>query len=374
MKTGMTAGVLLVIATSSLRAQQWSAEAHAGRIRSALDPASSAYESVAVGIRYERSHTAFRISAGVPTRSAAPLWGAAAAAHRFAARPGLLIAGVDVAANGFVLLDRAAETRELPGPFQPPTTTVAQSGFAGAAQVMPVLGIETAKLHVHVRGGASQYVSEIGEQRRDRRVTLADAQLTLFPTPAIAFMPAVRHFIAEEADYTMASVTGFAGVGKLNVWGSVGRWLNADDRAATWSAGASLRLDDRWQLSASGRRDVLDPLYATPDQTSWSLGLAMKLGGVTPRMPAAVVNAGMTIIKLPAAQSPAAPRVAGDFSGWTPQPMQRRGDHWIYQVALQPGVYNYAFVDANGAWFVPEKHPGRKRDGMGGDVAVLVVR
>jgi hypothetical protein len=54
--------------------------------------------------------------------------------------------------------------------------------------------------------------------------------------------------------------------------------------------------------------------------------------------------------------------------------MQRSGNHWVYTVALKPGVYNYAFVDPNGDWFVPEKHPGRKQDGMGGEVAVLVVR
>jgi hypothetical protein len=53
--------------------------------------------------------------------------------------------------------------------------------------------------------------------------------------------------------------------------------------------------------------------------------------------------------------------------------MQRRGDAWVYSVTLEPGTYNYAFVDAQGEWFVPEKHPGRKSDGMGGVVAVLVV-
>ena len=54
--------------------------------------------------------------------------------------------------------------------------------------------------------------------------------------------------------------------------------------------------------------------------------------------------------------------------------MQRAGSDWTYSVAIQPGVYNYAFVDAQGEWFVPENHPGRKSDGMGGHVAVLVVQ
>jgi hypothetical protein len=53
--------------------------------------------------------------------------------------------------------------------------------------------------------------------------------------------------------------------------------------------------------------------------------------------------------------------------------MQRTGERWTITVALAPGVYNYAFVNSRGDWFVPEKHPGRKADGMGGHVAVLVV-
>ena len=54
--------------------------------------------------------------------------------------------------------------------------------------------------------------------------------------------------------------------------------------------------------------------------------------------------------------------------------MERDGDQWTYTVALARGVYNYAFVGADGTWFVPESVAGRKDDGMGGHVAVLVVR
>ena len=53
--------------------------------------------------------------------------------------------------------------------------------------------------------------------------------------------------------------------------------------------------------------------------------------------------------------------------------MQRSGEHWTFTVALARGVYNYSFVNERGEWFVPVKYPGRKDDGMGGHVAVLVV-
>jgi hypothetical protein len=90
--------------------------------------------------------------------------------------------------------------------------------------------------------------------------------------------------------------------------------------------------------------------------------------------PAAVHESGRATIRLPVKNAPGAPLVAGDFTNWKPQPMQRSGDAWIFNVTLQPGVYNYSFVDAQGEWFVPEQHPGRKKDGMGGIVAVLVVK
>jgi hypothetical protein len=54
--------------------------------------------------------------------------------------------------------------------------------------------------------------------------------------------------------------------------------------------------------------------------------------------------------------------------------MERDGSFWTYRVAAQPGVYNYAFVAPDGTWYVPEAVPGRKDDGMGGHVAVLVIR
>jgi hypothetical protein len=37
-------------------------------------------------------------------------------------------------------------------------------------------------------------------------------------------------------------------------------------------------------------------------------------------------------------------------------------------------VYNYSFVAPDGTWYVPQSVPGRKDDGMGGHVAVLVIR
>jgi hypothetical protein len=365
------------VAAAPASGQQWSVVAQAGRIPSSLDAANSAFASATIGLQYDQLSSLFRISAGVPTAADQPLWASVAGSHRFAARNGSLVAGFDVAANGFVMRDRGEGTPEVGDVFPQPGLVPAQSqsGIAGALQALPVIGLETSRLQLHVRGGVSRYVSEFAEQRRDRNVALADAQLTFAPTPSWAIVPVVRHFSAAEDVYTFGGVTAVAGSGPLSVWGSTGRWIGLEDQDMTWAAGASLRVRDRVTLLASGRRDVIDPLYGTPGQDAWNIGVSIKLGRVPPStVPVLAVSAGArATIRLTATQSSAAPRVAGDFTNWKPQPMQRRGDAWVYSVSLEPGLYNYAFVDAQGEWFVPENHPGRKSDGMGGAVAVLVV-
>ena len=370
--------LLFLVVTATPLAAQWSVEAQAGRIRSALHPSSEGFESIALGVRYDQMNSLFRVSAGIPTGGDQPLWGSIAGAHRFALRPGMFVAGVDVAANAFVLHDRVQRTQEIEDVFRQRRVVPApaQSGYAGAFQAMPVIGVETSKIQAHVRAGVSRYASEFADVRFDRTVTAADAQLTLLPSSSVAIMPVVRHFIADEGDHTYGGVTAVAGKSGLTVWGSTGQWLTLDQQEITWAAGASLRLQERLTLSGSARRDVFDPLYNTPGQTAWQVGVAVKLGNVAPLSAPvpAVFDAGKATIRLPAAHTAAPPRVAGDFTNWKPQPMQRSGDAWVYAVSLQPGVYNYAFVDESGNWFVPEKYPGRKQDGMGGVVAVLVVK
>jgi hypothetical protein len=89
---------------------------------------------------------------------------------------------------------------------------------------------------------------------------------------------------------------------------------------------------------------------------------------------APVAPGGRRMIGIPAGAAKGTPSIAGDFNGWTPEPMRREGSRWVWTGVLAPGVYHYAFVAADGTWFVPESVPGRQDDGMGGHVAVLVVR
>jgi hypothetical protein len=376
-KANLLPALLVMIAfVQPAFAQQWSVEAQAGRIRSALDPASAGYESIMVGARYDHINSQFRISVGVPTTADQPFWGALNGNHRFAFRPAGFLAGLDVAGSALLLQGREHRTQQNNGPLQPPqvVTTPAQSGYAGVLQALPLVGIEGVKVQLHVRGGISHYTSDIADFAYDRTVKLADAQLTFLPTASLMLLPSVRYVAADDGNYTYAGVTAAVGTGAFSFWGSAGSWTNVDSEPMSWAAGANVNVHERVTLTTSARRDPFDPVYGTPAQDSWNVGMVVKLGDIPSKRLPAVVERGNAVIRLPVSQATSAPRVAGDFNSWKPQPMQRSGSAWIFTIKLDPGVYNYAFVDDQGEWFVPAKHPGRKSDGMGGTVAVLVVR
>ena len=82
----------------------------------------------------------------------------------------------------------------------------------------------------------------------------------------------------------------------------------------------------------------------------------------------------MVVLRLPVGDAPPGNvSIAGDFNNWQAAPMQRENGEWVARLPLAPGVYHYAFRSAKGEWFVPETASGRRDDGMGGHVAVLVV-
>jgi hypothetical protein len=359
-------------------AQQWHAEVQAGRIRSALDASGTAAQTLAVGLNYRATNSGLGFSLGVPTSQGEPLWGAVNGSHRAAFYTGGFVFGVDVSGSGYVMHDRAERIRNVPDVFGRPqvVTEPPITGNAFAVQAAPVLGYEAARWQLHARTGAAHYRSQFGEIERSRTVILSEVQLTVAPTSAFALVPAIRRFAADGTQQLYAGFTAIAGNDVGSVWASAGTWPNVDSTGVSWGVGATLKLLSRASLTASGRHDAFDALYLNPAQTSWSVGVSIRIGGATPSalpVPAAYEN-GRAAIRLDAARAGAQPMIAGDFTNWRPRPMQRTGNSWTYTAELAPGVYNYAFVDAQGNWFVPEDYPGRKSDGMGGTVAVLVVR
>ncbi len=162
----------------------------------------------------------------------------------------------------------------------------------------------------------------------------------------------------------------------VQAWVRAGKWIGTQLDDAAWGAGVGVALGTRATLWASARQEAPDPLYWNAARRSWSVGVTRRLGqgapAVLPLAPRQEI--GGVVIEVSASDAPGTDlAIAGDFSNWQLVPMRREGDQWTVLLSLAPGVYHYAFRSGSGDWFVPASASGRRSDGMGGHVALLVV-
>jgi hypothetical protein len=54
--------------------------------------------------------------------------------------------------------------------------------------------------------------------------------------------------------------------------------------------------------------------------------------------------------------------------------MEQEGAFWVTNLDLPPGLYRFAFLDAEGNWFLPESVVHRVPDGFGGENGIIVVQ
>ena len=377
MRAAAARAVLLVIAlVPPASAQGWTTEARFGRHAFDLSPTGApSSTTLSFGLGAAQGDSRFGLSAGVPMGAEEPWWGATDLRDRSELELGAVTIGVETAGQGFV--QRYARSVETPGgPLQPPTLTEDVTwGWGVAAQVLPFVGASVGAIDLEARLGGSIYRTGLGDRSASRAVLLGDVRAATMISDRTVLSGEARRFAAEDGQWTYAGV-GVAGTfNAVDAWVKAGRWLGADANTP-WAGGASLRLGHATDLFFEARRDILDPLYGSTARESWTLGVRVGLGepDVEVEEPVPAGYDGRTAtIALDARQAGESPRIAGDFNGWTPEPMTRAGGRWVWRGALEPGVYEYAFVDADGEWFVPASVPGRKDDGMGGHVALLIV-
>ena len=372
----------LLAVPSAVRAQEWRATARFGRVTYESTPAgASANSSAVLGVARTGARDWLGASAALPLGED-PFWASLGGWQRLETPPGAAGLLLDLAGHGFIQRQRTATVAgpapapgPLPLPTEPPAPTrTDRSGQGIGGEVMAGAYAGSGRLRIEARGGVAAQRSELGNTRQARALPTGDARLSVLLYP-IAIRVESRGWLDEGATRAYVGTTIQYARGPLRLWGSFGGWPAGGIDRLSWSAGAGTGLVPGVELELGGRGPAFDPLYLSSTATSLWAGLSLRLAGS--RAPAAPVPArdrdGQAVIGLPVRAAPGAPSIAGDFTGWTPVPMRRHGSRWVWKGTLAPGVYHYAFVTADGTWFVPESVPGRQDDGMGGHVAVLVV-
>lgn len=384
---GVVAGALAH--PGSAAAQEWRVDVLGGRDHVEQGPVAVGSSTLLVGVRASGAERWAGLFAGVPVESEQTAWGALAGSARLFAGAAPVRLGMQLAGQAFAQRARDADEGPgdglLPGLGQagrgnPLVREVPKAGGWGAGgEALAVLRWERGPVGAEARAGATHYHSDFADQPFSRTLPQMHLQTSWAPDRRTLLQLESRRFWSAESGLARIDLTVLGVAGPATLWGSVGRWVEGPSRGAPWAAGVRLSLERRLELVASTRHEPFEPLYGTPDRTTWSVGLSARLGA--PRTPPPPVphryRDGVATVALPVSAVPESrttPRIAGDFNAWTPEPMRREGDRWTFDVAADPGVYNYAFVSDDGEWFVPESVPGRKDDGFGGHVAVLVVQ
>ena len=282
---------------------------------------------------------------------------------------------LDLSAHGFAQRQAQSGTTPVPGPLGGSIPIQNERfGLGAGGELMAGVRAAAGMAHAELRGGGVVQRSQLGDAISQRTLPSADARFSLGTLP-ISLLAEVRGWFDDGVTHTRSGATLQFAQGPLVLWGSAGAWMSGGVDGADWSAGGSVALNPLIEFNAGGRGNSFDPLYRSTTATSWWAGMSIRLGGASIArvpVPARYVD-GRATVRIEASQVKGAPSIAGDFTNWKPVPMQRQGSHWSWIGTLEPGVYNYAFVAEDGTWFVPESVPGRKDDGMGGHVAVLVV-
>ncbi|HEX6614900.1 MAG TPA: glycogen-binding domain-containing protein [Gemmatimonadales bacterium] len=380
---GLLTAVALFAAPRDAWAQQWHASTRVGRVTYEGAPAGAAAgSSFVLGLGRSAVRDWFGLSAAIPLGDD-PFWAALGGWQRLATRgtAGLLL---DLSATGFIQRQTSTETigpAPTPGPLPlPPAAPVPvrsdPSGQGIGGELMAGGFAGSAPLRLELRAGVAAQRSRLGETLQERALPTGDATVSLALAPPLVLQAQSRAWLDDQTTHAYLGGTLQYARGPFRVSGSLGRWVAGGlvDRTA-WSVGGGAAVARDLELQLGARGNAFDPVYLSASRTSVWGGLSVRIGGVRPIAApvAARTHDGRATIELRARDARGAPSIAGDFTGWKPVPMRREGSRWTYTAQLAPGVYHYAFVAADGTWFVPESVPGRQDDGMGGHTAVLVV-
>jgi len=347
---------------STVFAQSLALDLSAGQIVYQPLPADVATNNAAATLRYDSPQSVWLYgTAAIPFGGTDSRWVGFGIGDRFVhptSSSRRVNLGADIGAHGFVFRDAMLDQR----------------GNGGFAEAMPFVQVPAGFATFEVGGGwRGQTLSYAGTV--DTRHVFEARAHGVHGTVWILESDA-RWVRASEGVYPFFGAGLRYGGTPVQAWLQTGKWFSSTLDDAAWGAGIDVKLSDRLALWSSVHHQAPDPLYWNLPRRSWNVGITRRFTGAGLKQPAQAMHAsaGGLLIRVSAADvEGAAVSVAGDFNGWHPVAMQREGREWLAYLHLAPGVYHYAFRSERGEWFVPASVPGRRDDGMGGYVAVLVV-
>ncbi len=343
------------------QAQMWSVDVAAGR---------AVYDPVATGVgtsnlsgtvRYDAVRGAWvYASAAAPLGEGDSAWGALGVGSRVtpAGSEGRRTTlGLDVSADAFVFRDAVAS----------------YVGRGATLTAIPFVSVAAGDADLEVRAGWRGHT--LTAPGATERRGLVETGVRAAYGRAVQVRGEATWWHTGEAIYPfVGGAVSYAGPA-VQVWAGVGKGLHNDLDDTAWNAGAQFSLGARSVVWTRVGLEAPDPLYWNAPRRIWSLGVTRSFGRSAPTRPRLPAPDGPdVVIRVLASTVPDAPLfVAGDFNGWRPMAMNRDGGDWLIRLSLDPGVYHYAFRSGGDEWFVPSSVAGRRDDGMGGHVAVLVV-
>ncbi|MBI3047216.1 MAG: hypothetical protein HYY76_02790 [Acidobacteria bacterium] len=343
------------------RAQGWSIDVSAGQVVYDPSSANAGTNNIMGTVRYDARRGAWVYgTAAAPLRTGDPLWGAFGTGGRFlpsgsASRRANL--GLDLGAHGFLFRDALVEV----------------TGRGVSIDAMPFVSLSSAAASLELRGGWRGQTLFYAGTTDNRGVFETGARAAYGVTARIE--GDARWVHTSEDTCPFVGATFAYGGAPVQVWVQTGKWLHVNLDDVAWGGGISVALGRQAMLWTAVQQEAPDPLYWNLARRSWNVGVTRRLGRAAPPPPPAPRAApGGVVIRVPASEAPGTSlSIAGDFNNWQPVPMQREGRDWVIRLPLSSGVYHYAFRSGEGDWFVPESIAGRRDDGMGGYVALLVV-
>lgn len=366
MRAGLLAATLVCacLADAAPASAQWYASASWGASEDIDATTDASVQSLQLGLQGFTDAGRLLLTGGIPARSGQDLtWGlvelatsplvGGPAGRGFGFQPDLL-------ARGFLYHDPLADV----------------DGSGGLLLAEPYAAYSGRILRARLGGGARIAGTSVAGTSTSRTAGVAAGDLIVTPGRRVMLRARAEVLYFDSRSLPHGQLTAHVRHDHGALWASVDRWQGDALEETGWYVGGSLDLTADLAARVTVGRASGDPLFETPARNTWSISLRYRFADRPGRDAAASLpqyGTNGVQLRVPAERGRGALSVGGSFNDWQPVPMTRSGEDWTITLDLPPGYYELAFVDESGDWFVPEGLPGRRADGMGGWVMVLVV-